>query len=116
MVEHKEKVGLFMVLGKIVYNGKDKDGNNTKFKILEYPRKREYFNEEINKDDRIYRCTCNELNITHQISINDLAEYVYYLLKNKIIENKFQEYKEIILDAINRAEYERSYPKNLDEP
>lgn len=90
-----------MEQGKIVYN-------NNGFSIIELPRKREYGIKEINDNDRIYRI---RLLGDNQPTIEDVAKLVYYILKNKILENPFQEYKEIILDAINKADYERYYPR-----
>jgi len=90
-----------MVQGKIVYQ-------NNGFIITEHPRKREYNNREINEYDRIYRIQITGIN---QPTIEDCAMLVYYLLKNKILEKPFQDYKEKIYDAINKAEYERFYPK-----
>ena len=96
-----------MEQGKIVYQ-------NNGFIITEHPRVREYFNSEINDNDKIYRIKL--LYNTNQPTIQDVGKLVYYLLKNKILENKFQEYKEIILDEINTAEYERHYPKDRNQP
>ena len=89
-----------MEQGKIVYQ-------NNGFVITEHPRFRNYNIEEIQRKDRIYRIN---LDRTNQPTIEDVAMLVYYILKNKVLENPFQEYKEKILDAINKAEYERSYP------
>jgi len=86
---------------KIVYQ-------NNGFVITEHPRNRNYNYSEINRRDRIYRIKINGIN---QPTIEDCAMLVYYLLKNKILEKPFQEYKEKILDAINKAEYERNYPE-----
>ena len=87
--------------GKIVYQ-------NNGFIITEHPRVRQYDVPEINKYDRIYRV---KIVGTNQPTIDDVAKLVYYILKNKILENPFQEYKEKIFDAINKADYERHYPK-----
>lgn len=92
--------------GKIVYQ-------NNGFIITEHPRKRDYVISEIQMNDRIYRIRLDGIN---QPTINDCAMLVYFLLKNKILEKPFQKYKEIILDAINKAEYERYYPKNKELP
>ena len=100
------KVGRDMEQEKIVYQ-------NNGFIITEHPRKREYDDSEINRRDRIYRF---KIVGTNQPTIEDCAKLVYYLLKNKILENPFQEYKEIILDAITQAENERYYPENREEP
>ena len=41
---------------------------------------------------------------------------VYYLLKNKIVDKKFEEYKNIIIKAIDKAGYEREYDdRNINE-
>ena len=95
-----------MEQGKIVYQ-------NNGFQILEYPRIRNYNIDEINRKDRVYRI---RLIGDDQPTIEDCAKLVYYLLKNNVIENKFYEYKDMILDAIYKAENERSYPENLEEP
>ena len=100
-MEKNVKVGNIMEQEKIVYQ-------NDGFIITEHPRKREYNDSEINRRDRIYRI---KIVGTNQPTIDDCSKLVYYLLKNKIIESKFQEYKEIILDSINKAEYERYYPE-----
>jgi len=92
--------------GKIVYK-------NNGCMIEECPRKRHYNYSEIARRDRIYRFHITDGN---QPTIEDIAKMVYYILKNKILENPFQEYKEKILDAINSAEYERFYPENSEEP
>ena len=105
-MEKNVKVGNIMEQEKIVYQ-------NNGFIITEHPRKREYSDSEINRRDRIYRIKIVD---TNQPTIEDCAKLVYYLLKNKIIENKFYEYKDIIIDAINQAEYERHYPENREEP
>lgn len=91
-----------MVQGKIVYK-------NNGFIITEYPRKRDYYNREINKKDRIYRVTIMG---TNQPTIDDIANLVFFILRNKVLDKPFYEYKDKILDAINRAEYERFYPDN----
>ena len=96
-MEKKEKDGNIMEREKIVYQ-------NNGFIITEHPRKREYNDGEIDRRDRIYRL---KIIGTNQPTIEDCAKLVYYLLKNKVLENPFQEYKEIILDAINQAEQER---------
>ena len=100
------KVGRDMEQEKIVYQ-------NNGFIITEHPREREYGDSEINRRDRIYRI---KIVGTNQPTIEDCAMLVYFLLKNKILENKFYEYKDIIMDAINKAENERYYPENLEEP
>jgi len=78
---------------------------NNGFVITEHPRKREYDNPDINKYDHIYRISITGIN---QPTIEDAAMLVYFLLRNKIIENKFQEYREIIADAIFKAEADRN--------
>ena len=83
-----------MEQGKIVYQ-------NNGFIITEHPRKREYSDPIVVKSDKIYRI---KLIGTNQPTIEDCAELVYYLLKNKIYYKKFLEYKIIILDAIKKAE------------
>jgi len=96
-----------MELGNIVYK-------NNGFIITEYPGVRQYDVSEIDRRDRIYRFQLNTKE--NQPTIEDVAMLVFFILKNKILENPFQEYKEKILDAINKAEYERFYPENLEEP
>ena len=96
-MEKNVKVGNIMGQEKIVYQ-------NNGFIITEHLRKREYNDSEINRRDRIYRI---KIDGSNQPTMDDCAMLVYYLLKNKILENPFQEYKEKILDAINKAEYER---------
>jgi len=91
--------------GKIVYE-------NNGFIITEHPRRRYYNNSEINRRDKIYRIQVTGVN---QPSIEDCSMLVFYLLKNKILEIKFQEYKEKILDAIYKAENERFYPENREQ-
>ena len=86
-----------MVQGKIVYQ-------NNGFIITEHPRVREYNDDEINEKDRIYRIQIIGIN---QPTIDDCAKLVYYLLKNKVKENKFQEYRMKILDVINKAKFDR---------
>jgi len=100
-----------MEQGKIVYRN-DKTG----FLITESPGEREYSNSDIHKYDKIYKMSIRD---NSQPSIEDAKMLVYYLLKNKILENKFQEYKEIIVDGIFKAEadrnkimYERGYEIN----
>ena len=90
-----------MVQEKIVYQ-------NNGFIITEHPRKREYFNSEINNKDKIYRF---KILGTNQPTIEDVANLVFFILRNKVLDNPFYEYKDIILDAINKAEYERFYPE-----
>jgi len=82
---------------KIVYQ-------NNGFIITEHPRKREYYDEIINNMDRIYRIRIED---TNQPTIDDCAMLVYYLLYNKIKENKFQEYRIKILEAIHKAKFDR---------
>jgi len=89
-----------MVQEKIVYQ-------NRGFIITEHPRKREYGLKEINDKDRIYRL---KIVGTNQPTIDDIANLVFFILRNKVLDNPFYEYKDKILDAINRAEYERFYP------
>ena len=91
-------VGIFMEQVKTVYE-------NNGFSITEHPRKREYNDERINENDRIYRIHLRYG--SNQPTIEDAAKLVYYLLVNKIYEGKFQEYKEIILDEIYQAERDR---------
>jgi len=93
-MEKNVKVGNIMEQEKIVYQ-------NNGFIITEHPRKREYENETINENDRIYRIA---LLGSNQPTIDDCCELVYYLLKNKVYEHKFKEYKSKILYAIERAD------------
>ena len=85
-----------MEQGKIIYQ-------NNGFIITEHPRKRVYGDPVINKKDKIYRIQIIGIN---QPTIDDCAELVYYLLKNKIYYNKFLGYKDKILNAIKKAENE----------
>ena len=96
------KVGNIMEQEKTVYK-------NNGFIITEHPRKREYDDPLINKKDRIYRI---KIIGTNQPTIEDCAELVYYLLKNKIYYKKFVEYKDIILNSIKRAENDREDDNN----
>ena len=100
------KVGIYMEQGKIVYQ-------NNGFIITEHPRKKVYHDSEINRRDKIYRF---KIVGTNQPTIDDCAKLVYYILKNKILDNPFYEYKDKMLDAINQAENERHYPENREEP
>jgi len=86
-----------MAQGKIVYR-------NNGFIITEHPRKREYNDDEINEKDRRYRIQIIGIN---QPTIDDCAMLVYFILKNKIKENKFQEYRIKILNSINKAKFDR---------
>jgi len=95
-------VGINMEQEKVVYK-------NGSFWITEHPRQRVYDDERINQNDKIYRIHINNCN---QPTIEDAGRLVYYLLVNKIYEHKFQEYKEKILDEINKAERHRFYPPN----
>ena len=91
-----------MEQGKIVYQNKG-------FIIMEYPRFRDFKNNEINRKDRRFRLRIVGDN---QPEIVDCAKLVFYLLKNIVVENEFQRCKEIILDAIYKADNERYYPEN----
>jgi len=93
-----------MEQGKIVYQNKG-------FTITEHPRIRDYGIPEINRKDRVYRIM---LSGTYQPTIEDCAKLVYFLLKNKVVENKFYEYRDMILDAVYKAEYERNYQEEKE--
>ena len=95
-------VGINMEQGKTVYQNKG-------LIITEHNGVREYPDQLINKYDKIYRI---KIVGTNQPTIEDAAALVFFLLRNKIKDTKFEEYKMIILDAINKAKYEREYPHN----
>lgn len=78
---------------------------NNNFWITEHPRKRMYNDAEIDEYDRIYKF---HIAGSNQPTVEDIGMLVYYILRNKIIENKFQEYREVIADAIFKAEADRN--------
>jgi hypothetical protein len=99
-MEKNVTVGIIMEREKIVYQ-------NNGFIITEHPRKRDYNIKEINDKDKIYRL---KIIGTNQPTIDDICNLVFFILRNKVLDNPFYEYKDKILDAINKAEYERFYP------
>jgi len=94
-----------MVQGKIVYE-------NNGFKIIEYPSER--YNEDSKLGaDKIYHIKIDGEN---RPTFDDICETLFYLLKNKIFDGAFLQYKGQVLDTILRAEKERSERnKQLDE-
>lgn len=96
MVELKEMVGIFMERGKIVYN-------NNGFQIIEYQSERYSRNSQLGAD-KIYHILVKGEN---RPTFEDICETLFYLLKNKIYDGAFLQYKGKVLDTINRAEKER---------
>jgi len=94
-----------MEQGKIVYE-------NNGFKILEYPSER-YKEDNKLGADKIYHIKVDGEN---RPTFNDICETLYYLLKNKIFDGAFLQYKGQVLDTILKAEIERkTIQKELDE-
>ena len=92
---------------RTVYQNNLNDFNS--LKITEHPRIRNYNDETINNNDRIYRVTIIG---EYQPTIEDVCQLVYYLLKNKILDYKYIEYKSMVLSSIKKAEMERVKEKD----
>jgi len=76
--------------------------------VLELPRQRIYNDDAINQHDRVYQIHTTG---AYQLTIDDACRIVYYLLKNKIRDKPFKEYKYKINSAIYQAERERDLRK-----
>ena len=86
-----------MELDKLIYT-------NNGFRIYQCPRQRLYPDEIINNEDHIYRI---EIIGKHQPTIDDAMEIWYYLLLNKIYDNKFFEYGDKMISTFERARLKR---------
>ena len=99
------KVGIYLEQGKIMYE-------NNGFKILEYPSER-YKDDDKFSNDKIYHIKIDGEN---RPTFNDICMTLFYLLKNKIYDGAFNQYKGQVLDTIIKAERERKeINKQLDE-
>ena len=105
MVGKSVKVGIYLEQGKIVYE-------NHGFIIIEYPSER-YKEDSDLGNDKIYHIKVEGEN---RPTFNDICEALFYLLKNKIYDGAFNQYKGQVLDTILKAEKERKeINKQLDE-
>ena len=101
-MELKEMVGNNLEQEKIVYQ-------NNGFVITEHPRIKTYDDELLNENDKVYRI---KIIGTNQPTFDDICETLFYLLKNKIYDGAFLQYKGKVLDTILKAEKERSVNHN----